>query len=345
MAHNLAEIGEKVAMMYTEANPWHNLGVKLGQDVSFQEAMTQTRLDFLARLETLNYSDGTLFPLVKAVVRDEDGEMVPLGYAAPGYEVIQYKDALSIAEPLLDSGDMYIASAGALGNGEVAWLLLRNKTNIKFNGSEVQTYLCIMTSHNRTKSLSAIPTGVYVVCNNTLNMVRGNAVIRIRHTRTAPDKIKEAKRIMASFSTAQREAQETYGKMAHKMLTLDELTDYWQTVFPVKVKASQEEESREVVADLLGTRGVVADLLNGKDEKDTNAERIEVCQWLLQNGKGQDGTPSLWHAYNTVTEYVDHIYPNRQDGMERKNGMQSSVFGGGSIIRDKAWGAALARLN
>ena len=67
---------------------------------------------------------------------------------------------------------------------------------------------------------------------------------------------------------------------------------------------------------------------------------------LYEEGKGQDmpgvrGTS--WAALNAVTEYVDHLRPTRaRTEFDRSaNRLESAWFGSGSVLKQKAFAAAL----
>jgi len=328
MAHNLATIKGKVAMAYHGESPWHKLGEKIPQGASILEVLRLAHLDYDVTLAPLFLADGRAVER-SAVLRD--GQDI-LGTVGPGYEPVRNAEAFSIVTTLAEEGGLRVETAGALGQGETAWLMLRNGVDIQVRpGDVVKPYLLVATSHDGTRGIQAVPTGVRVVCQNTLHMVHDRAVISLRHTKSVRDKIDEAKRILGRFARAQEQAAETYQAMVNTPMTLDALTTYWATVFP-SAKAEGSEDSRAVVAELLGNRG--------ESKTDRVQERRETVAWLLDHGRGAAGA-TVWGAYNAVTEFVDHVYVSRANGDYRTAGAQSALFGGGAVIRDKAWVAAV----
>ncbi len=322
MAHNLATIQGRIAMAYSGESPWHNLGTQIPATTTLPDALHIANLDYGVSTEPLYLKDGREAPRV-AVLR-EDGRI--LGTAGTGYRPIPNVEAFGIVEDL----GLPFESAGALGAGEVAWLLLKNGGEQEITpGDKVKSYLLVSTSHDGTRSLAATLTNVRVVCQNTLNAVKEHATVSIRHTRSATDRMREAKRILEQYYRGIEATTKLYRTMAKTPMTADKLIGYWESVFPTK----KVDAVAEMMADIAKA-----------ETSDTNRERQEVCAYLMEHGKGAAG-PTVWGAYNAVTEYVDHVYPYRADGGERKNGMQSAVFGGGSVIRQKAWGAATSLLN
>lgn len=339
--HNLMTVGEKVAMAYRAEAPWHGLGTKLSDGCSLDDAIRAAVLDYVVSLAPMFLSDGRIVDSRQAVLRD--GQDI-IGTVGPGYACVQNRAAFDVVNVLVEGGDMMVETAGALGRGEVAWLLLKNHSEILVGGTDkVLPYLLVVTSHNGTRGVQGIPTAIRVVCNNTLNMVKERTAFSIRHTMSAVDKIKEAKTLMARFASAKTQAELNYTKMANRTMGIDALIEYWGEVFPV-AKQVADDESRAVVAELLtpGGTDVAKDLLASRDDKSTNEERQEACEYLLQkSGLGN----TVWGAYNAVTEYVDHVYVSRQDGTPKKNGAQSALFGGGAVIRNTAWKAAMDLVN
>lgn len=345
MAHNLAVIRGKVAMAYNGASPWHRLGTKLnGTGETLASSLEAASLNYQVSLAPMYLADGRKVDCRQAVLRDES---IILGTVGKGYTVSQNAEALGVVEVLIGEGGMTIETAGALGEGEVAWLMLKNHSDIKIGSDIVKPYLLVKTSHDGTSGVSAVPTAVRVVCQNTLNMVKDRATISVKHTQSIKDKLAEAKRILGSFGKAKAEAERLYSAMASTPLSLAQLADYWQEVFPGKVK-NEAEESRAIVDEWLNgeSRNVVAGMLRNRgDEKaDPIEERRDMVAYLLNNGKGAAGE-TVWGAYNAVTEFVDHVYVSRQDGTYRTHGAQSALFGGGAQIRDRAWTKALEYVN
>lgn len=311
MAHNLATIRGKIAMAYQRHNPWHKLGVTLPPGVTVEDAIAKASMDYTVSLAPLYLNGGQLVDCRQAVLRD--GNIV-LGTVGPGYEPVQNKDAFDVVEALMGEGGMQIETLGALGQGETAWMLLRNGTEITVrDGDIVKPYLLVATSHDGTRAITAQPTAVRVVCQNTLNMVKERATIAVRHTASVRDRLDEAKRILARFGKAKEEATELYQAMAEMPLSPDALEAYWATCIPKAANMELVEERRAMLGH------------------------------LALAGKGAGGA-TVWGAYNAVTEYTDHLYVARQDGTYRTHGAQSALFGGGRILRDKAWDEALALL-
>lgn len=100
---------------------------------------------------------------------------------------------------LAQATGLNVSTAGALGIGERVWMLLEAGER-SFGDDEHKRYIWIASSHDASASLTARPTNVRVVCQNTWQMAlrsSGKAEVRIRHSRNAKSYVAEAKRVLA----------------------------------------------------------------------------------------------------------------------------------------------------
>jgi len=330
MAHNLATIGNKVAMAYRGEDPWHRLGERIPASVQTVAAVAAfAHLDYTVTEAPMFLGDGRPVEIRKALLRD--GREV-LSTVGADYQIVQNVEAFGIADDLVSAGSMKIETAGALGAGEVAWMQLRNGQPFEVGaGDVVKPLLLVVTSHDGSRAVQAIPTFQRVVCRNTLQAVKDRTKTTVRHTKAALARLDEARRILNAFYRTTEATAKAYRQMARTPLSLAQLVDYWEAVFPTRKSA--EDEGREVVAELIGAAA--------EKSPDKARERQEICAWLLENGKGTEmAGRTAWGAYNAVTEFVDHVYVARQNGTPTKNGARSALFGTGARLKDTAFQAA-----
>jgi len=64
---------------------------------------------------------------------------------------------------------------------------------------------------------------------------------------------------------------------------------------------------------------------------------------LFENGTGQKlgNKHSIWKAYNSVTEYVDHYRTVKKLDVDKTNKLKSIWFGSGAKLKEKAYNEAL----
>jgi len=356
MAHNLAyNAAGAVRMAYRGESPWHRLGAHLPERAALAEALDLAHLTYGVRLAPLYLSGVTGMiecEIRQAVIRDDDVTAV-LGTVGPGYECIQNAEAFGVVDDLVQLGDLRIETAGALGRGETAWLLMSNGTQIEAcPGDVVKPHLLIVTSHDGSRSLQAIPTAVRVVCQNTLDMVRDKVHLSVRHTASAGERVKAAKAILAGYGKVVDATAHTYTAMAQREVSGAEVTRLLETVFPMPKPAAlspaiPDGVGADLVAELLGTPGqlALAGVPSGNGEAKGNGgskgveERRAAVEYLLSCG-AQGAGQTVWGAYNAVTEYVDHVYVSRADGSPKTRGVESALFGAGAAMKARAWDVA-----
>ena len=64
---------------------------------------------------------------------------------------------------------------------------------------------------------------------------------------------------------------------------------------------------------------------------------------LFENGQGQKtgNKHSIWKAYNSITEFVDHHRTVKNLDKDKTNKLQSIWFGSGAKLKERAYNQAL----
>jgi phage/plasmid-like protein (TIGR03299 family) len=340
MAHNLATAGDKVLLAYRDRVPWHHLGHSMTDEESrdYDAAVRAAGLDYGVAVQPMYLRDGREVPQRRAVLRVDTQAI--LGTVGSDYVAVPNAEALGVGRGLIEHYHYMVETAGALRAGERAWMLLTaGETHDVAPRDSVRCYVLLMTTHDGTTKISARPVRRRVVCENTLDMAlaEGNqAYVAVSHRGSVKERLAEARLLLERLETDNQRAVATYRDMAARPLSLDELTAYWQTVFP-HPQPDAADESRAVVADLL--------LRREEERPDRVQERRDAVAWLLDNGAGSElagAGQTVWGALNAVAEWVDHVYPSRRDGSLRQNGAASALFGQGARVRQRAHAAAVA---
>jgi hypothetical protein len=164
-----------------------------------------------------------------------------------------------------------------------------------------------------------------VVCQNTLSEAlygEKSTVVRIRHTKSAPERVDEAKRLVTRMFDAMQHTGAAFRTLAAKRWSPAQIAQWIEEVLP---------------ADL--PKGLVSPTLK---------QRRQDIGMLVWAGKGADlagadGTGSTaWGAYNALTEYFDHVRPaqTKSDGALAKAN-ESAIFGSGAAMKALALQKAL----
>jgi len=326
MPANIATTHGRPAMMYAGEVPWHHLGTKLDQPVTAREAITAAGLDYEVRLTPLATYDGLAVPKTKAVVR-YDTQTV-LGVVSNRYVPVQNHQAFGFLDAVVADGGLRYHTAGALGRGEKIWMLAKLPGHIRVKNSDdlVDKYLLLSNAHDGSAALRVYFTPIRVVCQNTLSLAerRSNGQgISIMHKGDLHTKIAEAQKVLGFAQLCFDDAAARIDRLASYYPSHAELSAYFRAIYP--------------------------DPEEGKDK--TRATNIrEELHRLFENGIGHDQpqiTRSAWVAYNSVTEFVDHVRPGRgtNDSERASRRLDSIWFGSGARLKQKAWSLALDMAN
>lgn len=318
MGHNLNKTNGKHSMMYVREVPWHKLGTKLDKPATAAEAIEAAGLGFTVKKIPLRTVSMSLpVPGHFATMRIDTFDI--LGVVGSRYVPIQNTDAFSTFDALVGEGEAIYHTAGALGKGERIWILAKLPDYIRVNGDDlVEKYLLFTNTHDGSEVVRVKLTPIRVVCENTLTIALWGAEeeVRIRHTQHAELRLKEAHRILGLTNKLYGELDRIFNGMSAKRLNQAAFQGYLKEIFPDP---------------------------QGLELSDFRAKVREKVAEIAETGKGAElARGTLWGAYNAVTEYVDHYrIPNANHSARLK----SIWFGSGSLIKKRAFKAAVGMLN
>jgi len=308
--------------VFTVGKSWHGLGTVVDKEQTAEKAIELAQLDYEVKKVNMFYGD-KLSELQKvdekkAIIREDTREI--LGITTDKYKIVQNKNAFSFFDVVVGEGQAIYHSAGALGKGERIWILAKLPNDIIINSEDkVEKYLCLTNSHDGKSSLRMYFTPVRVVCQNTLNMSMSDAKngISIRHSGDIKSKINQAREILGISINYYNQFSETIKKFETIDMQKETLNAYFDKVLNI----NDEEE--------MSTRK-------------ENQKHDLLC--LFENGKGQKlgNKHSLWKAYNSITEYVDHKRTVKNVVKNPSNKLNSIWFGSGAKLKEKAYKEAIA---
>ena len=348
MAHEL-KFGDdgKAAMFYVGEKPWHDEGTELGNPPTAAEAIKAASLDWTLVKAPLFYhrtlTDTAVLPDTYAVVPDErwpDKKKPVLGIVSGRYEILQNKDAFAFFDPLVKNGYATYETAGALGSGERVWILAKlNRPFEIAKDDKIERYLLLSNRHDGHGTVNVKFTPIRVVCQNTLSMAMQDAreFFAIRHDEdlfrrlgNVADEMRD--RIEARYI----DIKTAFTKMQAVKIDEDQADGYFAEVY---------------------SDGEVTTLPAAKNEAQEARRREQL--WLLERARIccrhilfesptcriDNAPPTVWTAYNAVTEYVDHWRTEGLNGKPPSVSLNSIWFGDGQQRKLKAFtqAGALAR--
>lgn len=322
MAHNVE------TMIYTQAQPWHGLGIYLGDNVGVttkaaMEADKRIGSNVNAKPLIASLGDG-LFTKVEgsyAMVREVDNRVVGVVGEQFAKSELQPSRMFEFFDVILGANQARIHTAGLLDEGRRIWILAKlSGADIRIKGTNdlIEKYLLLCTAFDGTMNLSAFFTPTRVVCQNTLIAAlqgeRYNGV-KIRHTKNAINKLEEAERTMKASINFYNEFDNKVQLMANTKITDKQREATLRRLFDL-------EENQKL--DLVSTR-----TLNMMD-------KVRDLTVTGMGNKPWEGT--AWGLYNACTEFADHHMIVR--GARDSQGSKSDSGAKDKILSSVWFGAA-----
>ncbi len=326
MAHQICIQGGKVHMMYCGEVPWHGLGTPLTDPGTSAEAMEAAHLDWKVKKVALWAAEfGIRRPvpkthaLVRADLWDAEGEKCPIfGIVSDAYTPVQNADAFAFLDSIVGEGSAAYHTAGALGNGERVWMLVKLPHGLRVKRDDItDKYLLLANDHRGTGTVQVKFTPVRVVCNNTLTLALSTgSLIRVPHWRNAKERLIAAGEKLGIIDRQFQDLGKRFCNMANIQLKRDGVAKYLAAVFPMPEKAN--ERARKQVED-----------------------NRALAEHLFDQGRGNRMpgiNGSLWAALNGVTELIDHRVSKTLSSERRLN---SIWFGTGASVKQRAYEYAM----
>lgn len=326
MAHNINIVNGKASVFAVGEKPWHGLGTVVEKAATSAEAIKLAGLDYKVEKKPIFImsKDGRSnieVPDKFATVRMDT--YTPLGTVGNRYTVLQNVEAFNLTDALAGVKEAFYHTAGALGHGEIVWILAKLKGVIEVvKGDITEKYLLLMNRHDGMGTVIIKWTGIRVVCQNTLDMALSNTdgeiSTSLRHTISMGSKIEEVRKALGIISAKEKIFAEASKRLAAVQLTSEAWENYLKAL-----KLAPEGDEKDGRTKTVLTR------------------TMEQVSELFEKGHGNDlpgvkGT--LWGGFNAVVEYID--FYRRSTGSD-ENRAKSILLGSGSILKQKAWDMAL----
>ena len=324
MAQNLNynEHTEKHSFFSVKEKAWHNLGQIITDYPTSAEAIIHAGLNYtvekrpLFTYDTENHTGDPdtdiLIPEIEvpdfyATIRN-DTEQV-LGVVGKDYEVVQNVNAFEFFDSIVGGKDgILYETAGALGKGERIFITAKLPDYIRVGKDDlIEQYLFLTTSHDGYGSITAAFTPVRIVCANTLNAAMRNHSngIKIRHTASANERLKQAHQLLGITNQLADE--------------LEEVFNHWS-----KIRITDNAVKHLIQIAMAPNKEVLQSLQNGKqDELSTTYNNMvsSVMEYALTSPTQQEATTkgTLFGAYNAVTGYFQNVRNFKDDESKFKS--------------------------
>lgn len=287
-----------------ERSAWHGMGQVLGRKMTTLEAIRESGLADWDLVAVPTYFDdprnGARIEEDRRVIfRTLDGQR--MGNVGSRYVIVSNEKAFEAADELLQDGTIQIETAGALGNGERVWILVRIDDDFEVvSGDPIKPYCLLTTSHDGSAAVTGKLVVTQVVCQNTLAIANAESgtSFSLRHTTNVNERLGEFREKLGLVAKRQ---QEFFVKL-----------EKWGQI-------ETNDKVRERVLDEL-----VPNV--GGGESELVRERVQMDRlnlWKLLNGGSPAvqtaGKDSVWGTYTAATEWIDWLEPRKGMDLESTN--------------------------
>lgn len=216
MAHLLEEDAQGARMVYAGATPWHGLGIKLPERVTWQEGLKLSRNDWTVELRPMHTRVDipgvglTEYPIedFRALCRSDDGV---LGVVTPAFKPVQNAELFGLFDAAFGGGIANLETCGAIKGGREVWALARIPEAWKIAGELHSRYLLLLARHGTGACVGRLVLE-RVVCNNTLQVAlseTSDTEVRVLHRGDTEKQIEACRGILAA-ALVQAEEMRTF---------------------------------------------------------------------------------------------------------------------------------------
>ena len=254
--------------------------------------------------------DGQEVPGKFAMVREDTGEVFDV--CSQSYYPFQNTDMFKWFQPMLDTKEVQITTAGSLKGGRVVWAMcdiINGDTEI-LPGDSVTQKLMVVGSHNKRFRTKVVRCQQRVVCQNTL-----------------------------TFAT--RQASQVMG-VSHSMNQMEAMVAIRESLSDVRKDFEVDADNMRKLArfniSFDGSVKFVREVLGVKeDNARKDSQRVEAVIEAIRNSPGADmARGTLWGALNAITNYTTH-----KAGDNAENRFASVTLGQNATLNHKATALAL----
>ena len=293
-----------VEMMFSAGREkvWHNLGIRVPEAVSSEEAIRLAGLDWKVEQKPIFLADGTRIGGNYANVRSSDNK--PLGIVGDRYKIVQNSDAFAFTDALLGEGVKY-ETAGSLKDGKVIWLLAKMPEPFEVLGDKIDPYLVFTNTHDGSGAVRVCATNIRVVCSNTLNMALRGAkrVWSARHTGSVTSRLDDARETLQLANNYIKATQETFEELYKIKLNDIYLYRTVDAIVPITEDMSdRQKENQKAIRDDILLRYREAPDLKVLDQ--TGARLVQAVA----------DTTSHMEPFRMTSNFKENRFKNTLDG-------------------------------
>lgn len=240
-----------------------------------------------------------------------------LGIVGSRYEIVQNLDQFGVFQTFADEGLVSFENGGVFGGGKRTYIQAVLPSTIDVNldrGDITKKFITIVSSHDGSISLQAFVSPVRIVCTNTFQLAvkTGKHKTKIKHTKTANEKLEEAVKMIESALDVYKGYDEFIDASLHtKEFNDNEVKKFIEMLLP----AAPTKKGKEI-----STR--------------KENQRLDLIK-TIHEGIGQDviGEMNAYKLWNGVTTWTNNVLAEKKEDR-----FEFITFSNGSDINSTAYG-------
>ncbi len=308
------------SMVYKGETPWHGLGTQIDENVDLWSAFSQAGLDWEVETRPVFSAEGAPLPAQEVCRWEGEGDEkapVTLGVVGPRWTPLQNREAFAVFEPLIDSGELSLHTAGSLFGGRRVWALCQSnmRADVAPN-DEVRNYALLSNSHDGTLAVHLGWTPIRVVCANTEALARRDgrsSLIKVRHSTNVVANVNALRAVMDAANESWSLTVEQYLDLRRRAISPADLRKYLKRCLRIT--------------------------LSDADLPTRSKNTLNRIEGYFETGPG-NAAPGVagtwWAAYNAMTEYYSH-----HRGRSSETRLDRAWFGAGRADNTEALELAL----
>jgi len=310
--------------------PWHGLGQIVDGAMTSKEAIQLANLDFQVDKMPLwgKYPDkivaelnkkGIEIPEYFATYRMDTG--MPFGVVKGRYEVVQNTEAFDFFDAIVGEGKAIYETAGALGGGEKVFITAKLPYQFRIKGiDEIDNYILLTMAHDATAAIEAMVTHIRVVCANTLAaaLSGGKNKVKIKHTKTAHDRLKIAHQVMGISNTILERNEQLFNALCDIKINDTQANLYF---YNLMLNDGQLEQ--------LAKQDYKLDYVDDSIISTKTKNRVNSLKEYNVVGPGQDMPTTMgtvFGAYNAIAGYIQNVKEYKDEERKMENVLMGNEY-------------------
>jgi phage/plasmid-like protein (TIGR03299 family) len=278
---------------------WHKLGTIVDSAMTTEEAARLGKLDYNVEQSPVQFEDafGNVHTVDNRVVNYNGNTNKPFGVVSTDYKLLQNSEGIKFFDHIVGEGEAIIETAGALKNGQIAFMsaILPDYIRIKGTDDVTKKYLLLSMGHDGKTTTQVMFTPVRVVCNNTLSAaLSGNKhKVTIRHRGDMNKQVEDAHKTLGIINQLSIDLDDALNQMTKTKIEDREALAMMNRLIlsPQEIKLLQAGEK---AGNILSTR---------------KTNTLSGLKKYFYNGVGQDldhckGT--VYGMYNAFNGYLSN---------------------------------------